>query len=138
MRNAAVPALRPVLLVEEATECKVFVCALANYQIASLNSAKTVRTSRFAFQGHGSSPGVPGKMPKLAKSRLRSGHWCWRKWVHAIVGSLQQLRIITGQLIGRIHPPILTLLQRSCGAVRSQRTSFSERKSGKRRSRLIA
>src|ERR1035441_6791233 len=27
--------------------------------------------------------------------------------IHAIVGSLQQLRVITGQLIGRIHPPKL-------------------------------
>src|ERR1035438_9611397 len=33
--------------------------------------------------------------------------------IHAIVGSLQQLRIITGQLVGRIHPPSLTRLRRA-------------------------
>src|ERR1017187_9567794 len=53
--------------------------------------------------------------------------------IHAIVGSLQQLRVITGQLIGRIHPPSLTLVRRSFMAVRSQRTTFSQLKSGKRR-----
>src|ERR1035441_10357458 len=53
--------------------------------------------------------------------------------IHAIVGSLQQLGVITGQLIGRIHLPSLTLLRRSFMAVRSQRISFSQRKSGKRR-----
>src|ERR1035441_4851424 len=50
-----------------------------------------------------------------------------------LVGSLQQLRVITGQLIGRIHPPSLTLVRRSFMAVRSQRTTFSQPKSGKRR-----
>src|ERR1035437_1504970 len=44
--------------------------------------------------------------------------------IHAIVASLQQLRVITGQLIGRIHLPSLTLLQRSFMAVRSQRTAL--------------
>src|ERR1039458_5325959 len=54
--------------------------------------------------------------------------------IHAIVGSLQQLGVITGQLISRIHPTNLTPVGRSFRAVRSQRTSFSQRKSGKRRS----
>src|ERR1035438_706832 len=53
--------------------------------------------------------------------------------IHAIVGSLQQLGVITGQLISRIHPTNLTPVRRSFMAVRSQRTSFSQRKSGKRR-----
>src|ERR1035438_6640156 len=53
--------------------------------------------------------------------------------IHAIVGSLQQLGVITGHLISRIHPTNLTPVRRSFMAVRSQRTSFSQRKSGKRR-----
>src|ERR1022692_2748951 len=57
--------------------------------------------------------------------------------IHAIVASLQQLRVITGQLIARIHPPSLTPLRRSFMAVRSQRTSFSQRKSGKRPSTYL-
>src|SRR5664279_5737740 len=56
--------------------------------------------------------------------------------IHAIVGSLQQLGVITGKLISRIQPTNLTPVGRFFMAVRSQRTSFSQRKSGKRRSFL--
>src|ERR1035441_9228117 len=53
--------------------------------------------------------------------------------IHAIVGSPQQLPLTTGQLLGRIPPPRLTFVRPSFMAVRSQPTTFSQPKSGKRR-----